>query len=466
MAETYDLIVIGAGPGGYVAALRAAQLGMKVACIEKRPMLGGTCLNVGCIPSKALLESSHKLVGAREGLAAHGVIASDIGFNLATMQARKDKVVADLTNGIAYLFKKNKVTWLKGAASLVNTGEVAIAAGSGESQVAKARSILIATGSEPVALPMAPFDEDRIVSSTGALAFADVPRRLAVVGAGYIGLELGSVWRRLGAEVTVIEALERITPGMDVELSKHLQRALTKQGLAFRLGVKLEGMAKSKTGVTLTLMAERKPETLEVDRVLVSVGRRPATKGLGLTEAGVRLDARGFVEIDADFRTSLAGVYAIGDCVRGPMLAHKAMDEGVTVAELMAGQRPSVNYDAIPSVIYTWPEAAAVGKTEEELKTAGIKYRVGKFAFTANSRARTQGESEGFVKLLADDATDRLLGAHILGPEAGTLIHELVVAMEFGGSVEDIARTCHAHPTLAEAVKEAALAALGHALHS
>ena len=466
MADEYDLIVIGAGPGGYVAALRAAQLGQKVACVEKRATLGGTCLNVGCIPSKALLESSHKLVEARNGLAAHGVLAREVGFNLPTMQARKDKVVADLTNGVAYLFKKNKVTWLKGAASLVGPGAVAVTAGLGDAQVVQARTILLAVGSEPVALPGVPFDESVIVSSTGALAFAQAPRRLAVIGAGYIGLELGSVWQRLGSEVTVIEALDRITPGMDADLSKHLQRALAKQGLAFRLGVKLEGVTKGKSGVTLALGAGGKPETLEAERVLVAVGRRPATQGLGLKEAGVRTDPRGFVEIDKEFRTNLHGVYAIGDCVRGPMLAHKAMDEGVTVAELLAGQRASVNYDAIPGVIYTWPEAAAVGKTEEELISAGIKYRTGRFAFSANSRARTQGEGEGFVKLLAEEKTDRLLGAHILGPDAGTLIHELVVAMEYGGSVEDIARTCHAHPTLAEAVKEAALAALGHALHS
>ena len=468
MAEAiYDLAVIGAGPGGYVAAIRAAQLGMKTVCIDRRQTLGGTCLNVGCIPSKALLHSSEKYAEACHGLAAHGVKVGPASLDLGVMLARKDKVVGDLTKGIAFLLKKNKVDHLVGGGEITGVGEVTVTPAKGAKQSITAANILIATGSDVMPLPGVEIDEKRIVSSTGALALSEVPKHLVVIGAGYIGLELGSVWRRLGAQVTVVELLDRITPGMDAELAKQFQRVLKKQGLAFRLGTLVTGAANNKAGVGLTLepAAGGKPETLAADTVLVAIGRRPHTDGLGLEAVGVRQDNRGFIEIDDRFATSVAGIHAIGDVVRGPMLAHKAEDEGVACVEMLAGQSGHVDYDAIPGVVFTWPEVATVGKTEEELKAAGIAYRVGKFPFTANSRARANADTDGFVKILADAASDRVLGVHIIGAHAGTMIHECVLAMAFGAAAEDLARTCHGHPTLSEAVKEAALAVDGRAIH-
>ena len=462
MTESYDVIVIGGGPGGYVAAIRAAQLGMKVACIEKRGSLGGTCLNIGCIPSKALLQSSEKFAEAGHALAQHGVKIEGVGLDLKTMMARKDKVVGENTRGIEFLFKKNKVAWLKGAGRIAAADTVEVG---GES--IKTKAIVIATGSDIVPLPGVEIDEKRIVSSTGALALSEVPKRFVVIGGGYIGLEMGSVWRRLGAEVTVVEFLDRITPGMDAEIAKHLQRTLQRQGFAFKLGTKVVGAKVGNDGVALALEPAQggAQEELTCDVVLVAVGRRPYTDGLGLETVGVALDEKKRVKVDAQFRTSVAGIYAIGDVIAGPMLAHKAEDEGSAVAEIIAGQKPHIDYDAIPAVIYTQPEVASVGKSEEDLKAAGIACAVGKFPFTANGRARANGDTEGFVKILADAKTDRVLGAHIIGADAGTMIAELALAMEYGASSEDIARTCHAHPTLPEAVKEAALAVAKRAVH-
>ena len=462
MTESYDVIVIGGGPGGYVAAIRAAQLGMKVACIEKRGSLGGTCLNIGCIPSKALLQSSEKFAEAGHALAQHGVKIEGVGLDLKTMMARKDKVVGENTRGIEFLFKKNKVAWLKGAGRIAAADTVEVG---GES--IKTKAIVIATGSDIVPLPGVEIDEKRIVSSTGALALSEVPKRFVVIGGGYIGLEMGSVWRRLGAEVTVVEFLDRITPGMDAEIAKHLQRTLQRQGFAFKLGTKVVGAKVGNDGVALALEPAQggAQEELTCDVVLVAVGRRPYTDGLGLETVGVALDEKKRVKVDAQFRTSVAGIYAIGDVIAGPMLAHKAEDEGSAVAEIIAGQKPHIDYDAIPAVIYTQPEVASVGKSEEDLKAAGVAYAVGKFPFTANGRARANGDTEGFVKILADAKTDRVLGAHIIGADAGTMIAELALAMEYGASSEDIARTCHAHPTLPEAVKEAALAVAKRAVH-
>jgi dihydrolipoamide dehydrogenase len=467
--EKFDLIVIGGGPGGYVAAIRAAQLGMNVACVDKRASWGGTCLNVGCIPSKALLHSSELFVETRDHLAEHGVKTGKVSLDLATMMARKDKVVADLTQGIAFLFKKNKVTPFHGAARITGPGAVEVAGvdGNTETHSLKADKILIATGSEVMPLPGVEIDEKRIVSSTGALELSKVPKRLVVVGGGVIGLELGSVWRRLGAEVTVVEFLDTIAPGMDVEVAKQLHRSLEKQGFEFRLGTKVAGAETTKSGVTLSLEPAKggDAETLECDVVLASIGRRPYTGGLGLDEVGVTRDQRGVIMVDDHFQTNVPGIFAIGDVIPGPMLAHKAEDEGVVAVEMMAGQSGHINYDAIPAVVYTSPEASSVGRTEEQLKADGVAYKVGKFPFMANSRARANGDTEGFVKILADATTDAVLGVHIIGPDAGTLIAELGLAMEFGASAEDIARTCHAHPTLNEAVKEAALATDGRALH-
>ena len=462
MAETFDLIVIGSGPGGYVCAIRAAQLGMKVACVEKRATLGGTCLNIGCIPSKALLQSSEVFHQTAHGLKDHGIAVGEVGFDLARMQARKGEVVSANTKGIEFLFKKNKITWIKGAARF--TGPNAIEVG-GSAYTAK--SIVIATGSESVPLKGVEVDETRIVTSTGALELDKVPGRLVVIGGGVIGLELGSVWARLGAQVTVVEFLERITPGLDGEISKAFQQSLSKQGFTFKLGHKVTGATAGKDGVTLTIEPAKggAAETLEADIVLLAIGRRAYTEGLNLAAAGVAVDARGLVLTDGHYATNVPGVYAIGDVIAGPMLAHKAEEEGVALAELLAGQAGHVNYDAIPGVVYTWPEVASVGRTEEELKAAGVAYKVGKFPFMANGRARAMGEMEGFAKVLSDKTTDRLLGAHIIGPDAGTLIAELVTAIEFGASAEDVARVCHAHPTLSEVVKEAALAADGRALH-
>ncbi len=462
MSEAFDLVVIGGGPGGYVAAIRAAQLGMKVACVEMRGSLGGTCLNVGCIPSKALLNSSEKFEDANLHFASHGIKVK-AELDLMAMMARKDKAVLDLTKGIEGLFKKNKVTYVIGKGAVKSATEVVVDG----KQSLQTKRILIATGSDVMPLPGVAVDEKKIVSSTGALSLEKVPEHLIVVGGGVIGLELGSVWRRLGAKVTVVEFLERIGGPMDGEVSKQLQRTLEKQGIVFKLGAKVTGASVSAKGVSLSVEPAKggDKESLSGDVVLVSIGRKPYTDGLGLDKAGVKLDERGRVAVDGHYETNVKGVYAIGDVIAGPMLAHKAEDEGMAVAEIMAGQKWHVYYDAIPSVIYTWPEVAVVGKSEEELKAAGIEYKAGKFPFMANSRGRTVGETDGFVKVLADAKTDRVLGMHIIGPDAGTLIAEGVLVMEYGGSSEDIARTCHAHPTLNEAVKEAALAVLGRAVH-
>ncbi len=463
-----DLVVIGGGPGGYVAAIRAAQLGLSVACVENRGALGGTCLNVGCIPSKALLQSSEHFVQASGTLAAHGVKLSGVKLDLKTMMARKDKVVGDLTKGVEFLFKKNKVGYVSGTGRITAPGEVAVQPlKGGTEETLKTRNVLIATGSENTPLQGIEVDEKQIVTSTGALSLAKVPKHLVVIGGGYIGLELGSVWRRLGSEVIVVEFLDRIVPGMDGEISKQFQRILGRQGFTFKLSSKVTQAKKAKTGVTLKVepAAGGEAESLKVDVVLVSVGRRPYTEGLGLDGVNVKTDSAGRVMIDGQFRTNVEGIYAIGDVIAGPMLAHKAEEEGVAVAEILAGLPGHVNYDAIPGVVYTWPEVASVGMTEDALKDSGADYRVGKFPFSANSRARTNAETDGFVKILADAKTDRVLGVHIIGPDAGTLITEAVLAMEYGASAEDIARTCHAHPSLNEAVKEAALAVAGRPIH-
>jgi len=467
MSTSYDLIVIGGGPGGYVAAIRAAQLGLSVACVEKRESLGGTCLNIGCIPSKALLSSSEKFTEAEHALAAHGVKVSGVKLDLPTMMAHKDAVVADNTKGVDFLFKKNKIDRYVGTGRIAAAGKVEVTPDKGDAQTLDTKAILIATGSESMPLPGIEIDEERIVTSTGALCLSQVPEHLVVVGAGAIGLEMGSVWGRLGAQVTVVEFLDRITPGMDGEIAKNFQRILKKQGFDFRLGTKVTGAEKLKSKIKLTMepAAGGDEETLDCDVLLVAIGRRPYTQGLGLEALGVETDNRGFITIDANYQTNIEGIFAIGDCVPGPMLAHKAEDEGVACAEIIAGETGHVNYDAIPAIVYTWPEVASVGQTEEQLKEAGIDYKVGKFPFSANGRARAANDTDGFVKLLADANTDQILGAHILGPDAGTLIHEIVVGMEFGAAAEDIARTCHGHPTLSEAVKEAALAVGGRTIH-
>jgi dihydrolipoamide dehydrogenase len=468
MAEqSFDVVVIGGGPGGYVAAIRSAQLGLSVACVELYPRLGGTCLNVGCIPSKALLESSHHFEAAGHAFAAHGIGVGALTLDLKQMLARKDKVVQELTNGIEFLFKKNKITWVKGAGALAGPGQVKVKAADGGESTLGAKNIVLATGSEVTPLPGVALDEKQIVSSTGALSLAAVPKSMVVIGGGYIGLEMGTVWRRLGAEVTVVEFLDRILPGMDGEIARQMQRILTRQGMKFRLGTKVTAAKPGKGGVSLTLepAAGGAAETMSAETVLVSIGRRPRTDGLGLATAGVALDERGRIKTDGHWRTSAAGVWAIGDVTAGPMLAHKAMDEGVACAETIAGQKPHINYDAVPGVVYTWPEVAAVGKTEEELKAAGVAYKAGKYPFTATPRAKAAGDTDGFVKILADARTDKVLGAHIIGPDAGSLIAEVVAAIEFGASSEDIGMICHAHPTLSEAVKEAALAVQGRPLH-
>ena len=468
MADTYDVIIIGSGPGGYVAAIRAAQLGMKTACIDKRPVPGGTCLNIGCIPSKALLQSSEHYEEAQHSLAVHGVKIGKVELDLKTMLSRKDEVVNANTKGVEFLFRKNKVAFVKGAAKFTAKDTLAVTGEDGKTQELKAtKAIIIATGSDSVSLPGIDIDEKTIVSSTGALALPSVPKHLVVVGGGYIGLELGSVWKRLGSQVTVVEFLDRITPTMDSEVGKALQTSLTKQGFAFRLGTKVTGAKKDKNGITLSLDAAAggKPEELACDVVLVSVGRRPFTDSLGLDAIGVALDNRGRIQVDPHFATNVPGVYAIGDVIAGPMLAHKASEEGVVLIETLAGQKPHLDYDAIPAVIFTHPEVGSVGKTEEELKAAGVAYRVGKFPFTANARARANADTEGFVKIIADQKTDRVLGVHIINADAGTMIAEAALAMEFGATSEDIASTVHAHPTLNEAMKEAALAVGPGAIH-
>ncbi len=468
MSDTqFDLIVIGAGPGGYVCAIRAAQLGMKVACVEKRETLGGTCLNVGCIPSKALLQASEKYEEAAHGLAAFGVKVGKVELDLKALMAHKDKTVKSNVEGVAYLFKKNKVEWIKGAAKVTGAGKVSVALNAGGTQDITAKNIVIATGSDVASLPSLPIDEKRIVSSTGALALSEVPKSMVLVGGGVIGLEMGSVWQRLGAKVTVVEFLDRIMPGMDGEVSKQMQRILQKQGMAFELSTKVTAAKVTAKGVSLTVepAAGGDAKTIDTDIVLVAVGRRPFTDALGLKDAGVAVDEKGRVAIDGHFQTNVPGIYAIGDVVVGPMLAHKAEDEGMAVAEILAGQHGHVNYDAIPSVVYTWPECASVGKTEEQLKAEGVAYKIGKFPFTANGRARAMNSTDGFVKILADATTDRILGAHMIGPVVGEMIAEITLAIEFGGSAEDVARTCHPHPTLTEAVREAALAVDGRPIH-
>jgi dihydrolipoamide dehydrogenase len=462
MSELFDVVIIGSGPAGYVCAIRAAQLGLKVACVEKRATLGGTCLNIGCIPSKALLQSSEEFDKAAHALKHHGVMVDGLRLDLARMQASKAEVVTANVKGVEFLFRKNKVTWLTGAGRITAPNTVDVG---GTSYATKA--IVIASGSESVPLPGVTVDEKQIVTSTGALELDKVPGHLVVVGAGVIGLELGSVWHRLGAEVTVIEFLDRIVPGLDTEIATAFQRILQKQGFKFRLGTKVSAAYAGADGVSLTAEPVKggPVETLKADIVLVSIGRRPYTEDLGLEEAGVALDDRKRVVVDRHYATNVPGIYAIGDVIAGPMLAHKGEDEGVAVAEILAGQAGHVNYGAIPNVVYTWPEVASVGQTEEELKAGGVAYSVGKFPFTANGRARAMGDTDGFVKILADKTSDRLLGAHIIGPDAGTLIAELTTAIEFGASAEDVARICHAHPTLSEAVKEAALATEGRALH-
>ncbi len=457
----YDLIVIGGGPGGYVAAIRAAQLGMKVACVEGRGALGGTCLNVGCIPSKALLTSSAKYAELAH-LSSHGIAVEGASIDVPSMMGRKDKIVGDLTKGIGFLFKKNGVELIEGWARIPADGQVQVG-----DDIYEAKNILIATGSEPTPLNGIEIDEKDVLSSTGALALDTVPDHLVVVGAGVIGLELGQVWARLGAKVTVVEYLDRVLPGIDGEIAKLAQRALSKRGLKFQLGRALKAIEKSETGSALTLdrVGKDKEEVIEADKVLIAVGRRPVTRGLGLEELGIALDPRGFVQVDNSFRTSVPGIYAIGDCVPGPMLAHKAEEDGVACVEMLAGLGGHVDYNTVPGVVYTDPEVASVGVTEEALKEAGAEYAVGKFAFTANSRARSTGETDGAVKVLSEP-NGKILGAHICGAHGGDLIAELVLAMTKGATVAEVASTCHAHPAMGEAVKEACLDAMGRAIHA
>ena len=464
--STYDLVIIGTGPGGYVCAIRAAQLGMKVAVVEKRATHGGTCLNVGCIPSKALLHASEAYAEASHDFDAMGIKVTP-ELDLPRMLAFKNEGVKGNVDGVEFLLKKNKVDAFHGTGRITAPHAVEVTGDGRYPQTLETKAIVIATGSSVAHVPGIDIDEKRIVSSTGALELPAVPKRMVVIGGGYIGLELGSVWARLGAEVTVVEMLHTITPGLDGELAKNLQRILQKQGLTFKLGAKVVKVDSDGGNVALTIepVDGGLPEPLECDVVLVAVGRVPNTEGLGLSDVGVETHARGRVVVDHKFQTNVPGIYAIGDVIAGPMLAHKAQDEGIAVAEDLAGQAGHVNYDVIPSVVYTAPEVASVGKTEEQLKEAGIAYKVGKFPFTANGRAKVNRTTEGFAKVLADEKTDRVLGVHIIGPDAGTMIAEAAVLMEFGGSAEDLARTCHAHPTLNETVKEAALAVDKRAIH-
>jgi len=468
MAEKhFDLIVIGAGPGGYVASIRAAQLGMKVACVDRRATLGGTCLNVGCIPSKALLNASEHFAKVNDGtLAGLGINTGSAKLDLAKMQASKDEIVAGLTSGIEFLFKKNKITHLQGEARIEGSGAVTVTHGA-ELTSYSCDKILIATGSHASSLPGITIDEKRILSSTGALGLSKLPKKMIVIGAGYIGLELGTVWSRLGVAVEVIEFLPRILPGMDEEIAKKFMAIAKRQGLHFRLKTAVQAAKTGKKGVTLTVApaAGGESETVEADVVLVAVGRHPAIDGLGLEEAGIALSDRGRIKVDSRFETSLESVFAIGDVIDGPMLAHKAEEDGVAAVEMMAGKAGHVDYDAVPGIVYTAPEVATLGKSEETLKAAGTAYNKGVFPMLANSRAKATGHTDGFVKILACAETDRVLGVHIIGHEAGTIIHECATAMAFGASAEDIARTCHGHPTLNEAVKEAALAVDGRAIH-
>ena len=463
--EDFDLIVIGAGPGGYVAAIRAAQLGMKVACIEKEPSLGGTCLNIGCIPSKALLNSSEKFVEISNHAAEHGIKTSKIDLDLNVLMDRKTKIVKKLTTGIGFLFKKNKITHIPGMASFVDKNTISITNGKNEI-TASAKNFIIATGSSSIEIPNIPVDEKQIVSSTGALSLSKIPKSLLVIGGGYIGLEMGSVWSRLGSKVTVVEALDRIVPTMDGEIAKEFMKMLTKQGLEFKLSHKVSSAKSGKSGVDVEMETSDKKKIKEnYEIVLMSVGRKPNTEGLGLEKIGIKLTDKKSIEIKDNFKTSVEGIYAIGDVAPGPMLAHKAEEEGVACVEFINGQKPHINYNAIPAIVYTNPEIASVGKTEEQLKQEKKDFKVGKFPFMANGRALTTSASEGFVKILVDKQTDEILGAHIIGHDAGQLIAEIVTTIEFGGSAEDIARVCHAHPTTSEAVKEAALSVDGRAIH-
>ena len=463
---SYDLIVIGTGPGGYVCAIRAAQLGMKVAVVEKRATFGGTCLNIGCMPSKALLHASEAFDEANHAFAGMGIKVKP-ELDLARMHAFKDEGVKGNVDGVAFLLKKNKIQSFHGTGRILAPGKVEVTADDGSKQELETKGIVIATGSDVTRLPGIEIDEKTIVSSTGALALSEVPKRLLVIGAGVIGLELGSVWRRLGSEVLVVEYLDRIVPGIDAEVARNFQRILTKQGFKFKLSSKVTAVEKSGGALQVTVepAAGGEAETITADVVLVSVGRVPYTDGLGLEEVGVELDQRRRVVVDSQYQTNVPGIYAIGDVIAGPMLAHKAEEEGVALAEILAGQAGHVEYGVIPNVIYTFPEVASVGRSEEELKEAAVSYKAGKFPYTANGRAKVNKTTEGFVKILADATTDRILGVHIIGPNAGELIAEAAVAMEFGASAEDIARTCHAHPTLSEAVKEAALSVDKRAIH-
>lgn len=462
--QPHDLIILGAGPGGYVAAIRAAQLGLDVACIDENAALGGTCLRVGCIPSKALLDSSERFHSAQHDLLQHGVHVAGVGLDLEQMMKRKDKVVKTLTGGVRSLLKKNKIRIIQGRGRLAGQGTVVVQSAEGNEETVQGAKIVLATGSVSAELQGVELDGERIGSSTEALSFPQVPEHLVVIGAGYIGLELGSVWARLGARVTVLEYLDRILPGMDAEIAKQAQKIFAKQGLEFRLGTKVTGATREEGSTTCTVTCDG-ADNLECDAVLLAVGRRPATQGIGLEEAGVELDDRGFVRVDEHFRTNVEGVYAIGDLVGGALLAHKAEEEGIACVEGIAGGHGHVNYDAIPGVVYTEPEIAAVGRTEEQLEADGVAYRKGTFPYRANGRARAMGAEDGMVKVLAEESTDRLLGVHILGAHAGDLIAEAVAALEFGASAEDVARTSHAHPTLAEILKEACMASAGRAVH-
>ena len=461
----FDLIVIGAGPGGYVAAIRGAQLGMKVACVEKEKTLGGTCLNIGCIPSKALLNSSEKFIEISNHADEHGISIGKVDLDLSKLMQRKNKIVKQLTSGIGFLFKKNKITHLKGSASFVDKKTIKVSSSEGDKNYS-ATNFIIATGSSSIAIDTIPVDEKQIVTSTGALALEEVPQSLLVIGGGYIGLEMGSVWSRLGSKVTVVEALDRIVPTMDEEIAKEFMKSLKKQGLEFKLSHKVTSTKVSKSGVEVSMETSEKKQIIEkYDVVLMSIGRKPNTDGLNLEEIGLKLNERKAIEINSQFKTNIDSIYAIGDVVPGPMLAHKAEEEGVACVEFINGQKPHINYDIIPAIVYTNPEVASVGKTESQLKEAKIDYKIGKFPFMANGRALTTSSTEGFVKILADSKSDEILGAHIIGHDAGQLIAEIVTTMEFGGSSEDIARICHAHPTTSEAVKEAAMNIDGRAIH-
>jgi len=467
MDSNFDLVVIGGGPGGYVCAIRAAQLGLKTACVESRGTLGGTCLNVGCIPSKSLLNLSENFHKANKEFNNQGIEISGIKLNIEKMMSNKNKSVQVLTKGVEFLFKKNKITYLKGKGVVFSKNDIVVFGSNNSRTNIKTKNIVIATGSEVASLPGIEIDEKNIVSSTGALSFKKVPKKLAVIGGGYIGLEMGSVWSRLGSDVTVIEYLDFITPGMDREISNEFKKILIKQGIKFQMGSKVNTVSSKGDFVTIsyTDLKNSKEEKIEVDKVLVAVGRKPYTEGLNLLKAGVKLDNKGRIEVNNKLQTSVENIYAIGDVIKGPMLAHKAEEEGIAVAEILAGQSGHVNYDVIPGVVYTSPEVATVGKTEEQLKSENKSYKIGKFPFMANSRAKVNNETDGFVKILADSKTDKVLGVHIIGPHCGDMIAEMALAMEFGASAEDIARTCHAHPTHTEAIKEAALAVDKRPIH-